>query len=134
MRVTPKISDSPAATRKSADASASPLTSCTSRFESIVALSGLRSGASKKLRPLTRYQRINSAQTVFALDLACLQSADTRQRPARRRDRNGHDDLVCTRRVGDAGFDRIEMAAHVGSVLVAKRHVDCGAERADLFR
>src|ERR1700761_8335596 len=170
MRVTPKISDKPAATRNSVDASASPLTSCTSKFESIATLGSLRNGEGAALAPSTRSADIaaraapcahastagqyntprrkslrsfgapaksphaNSAQTVFALDLAHLQAADARQRPPRRRHRDGHDDFVRTRRVRHARFDRIEMAAHEGGVFMAERHVDRGAERAHLLR
>src|ERR1700741_4601612 len=72
---------------------------------------------------LSLFARRQLAQPVFALDLVLLETADARQRPSAVGHGHGNDDLVGARRIGNANFDGIEMAANESRVLVAERHV-----------
>src|SRR6185312_1494460 len=106
-----------------------------------MALPAIPATAVAKPAPSTCLRRIptsNTAvklsQTVFAFDFRNRQSPDARQWPAAVGDRYRHHDLVGARRIVDLHFHPVEMAAHEGRVLVAKRNVERGPRPAALLR
>src|SRR5438876_8486845 len=63
-------------------------------------------------------------QPVLALDLRNRQAADPRQRTAAVGDGDRDHDLVRARRIVDAHFHAVEMAAHESRVLVAEWNIE----------
>src|SRR5687768_4218464 len=72
--------------------------------------------------PRCRWSR--SAESVLALDLIFCEAADARQRPAAVGDRHRDYYFVRARRVVDPDLHAVEMAPHIGGVLVAERDVE----------
>ena len=60
--------------------------------------------------------------------------ANARQGPATAGEGDRDNDLAGARRIGNAHFHPVEMAADIGRRLVAERHVEDDAERAALLR
>src|SRR5205809_512586 len=66
------------------------------------------------------------AETVLPLDVARLETAQTRVQAPARGNSEDHRDLARPRRVAQAHGHRVVVRAHVQRVLVRERHVDRG--------
>src|SRR5581483_5404992 len=75
-----------------------------------------------------------SPEPVLALRVGPSEPAHARVRPPPVGHHQGDEDLVRTRRVGDAHLHRVEVAPDERGVLAVERHVDRGPRRAGLLR